>query len=211
MLIYWYKYTSLEVDGKFVRDFIPFGEYLRLTVENTTLTTYGRGGYHKFEKVGWFGYLLAAQEFVGFLIGGFVAYNALRSKAICPSCNLYLRKLKEAQHTFINADSAGTYLLAWEKEPLTSESISSLLVSNTMDGEPDAEAVRVNTTLQGCPICKYRKLDHDLAVLSDKKWKSIANLSNAYELTVGDGFKPFSTSTVTVDRMSQAEKNEPPS
>jgi hypothetical protein len=201
-----YKYTSLEYEGKFIHEVIPFGEYLRFILENTTFTTYGRGGYHKFEKVGWFGYLLAAREFAGFLIGGFVAYAALRSKVICPSCNLYMRKLKEVQHTFNDIDSAGSYLLAWEKEPLTNQRISTLLVGNTIEGELDANSVRVTTTLQGCPLCKNRRLDHDLAVYIEKEWKSISNLSGGFELECCDNslFHPSSTE----DRMSQTEKNE---
>ena len=207
ILIYWYKYTSLEVDGQFARDLIPFGEFLRLILENTTFTTYYQGTVlHKFENVGWFGYLLAAREFVGFLIGGFAAYTALRSKAICPSCNLYMRKLKKVQHTFIDTDSMDAYLLAWEIEPLTNQNISSLLVSNTMDEGLNKGVLRVTTVLLGCPICKNKILDHVVVIYNGKEWKYVTKLSSAFALYSDD----ISQSYTPPDgnRKSQGEKNE---
>ena len=69
VLIYWAEYKTLVVDGTNVSDFIPFTQYLDITMTSAHMKM-GRALTSDMGEVGSFGYWLAFFDFIGFLGGG---------------------------------------------------------------------------------------------------------------------------------------------
>lgn len=94
LLIYYLDYATLVLDdGRRASDLIGFASYVDLVLTKSHMRV-GRVGQIDTGEVGQFGYWLAGIEFVGFLVGGAVAFIFIRGMARCGDCGSYLRKLK---------------------------------------------------------------------------------------------------------------------
>jgi len=92
-LIHYLNYFFLEIDGKAVRDFIPFSRYLDIEMSHTAVQFNIRAHpIGEAVEIGSWGYLYAALQMLGFAVGGVAVYFHLKSLPYCDSCSKYLAK-----------------------------------------------------------------------------------------------------------------------
>ena len=91
-LIHYLNYYFLVIDGKSVRDFIPFTQFLDFEISHTAVQFRFRGALPIGTpvEIGSLGYLYAALQVVGFAVGGVAVYFNLKSVAYCDTCSKYL-------------------------------------------------------------------------------------------------------------------------
>lgn len=174
LLIYYMGYSTLVLDdGRRVSDFIPFGQYLTVSL---TSAHYRIGhGTMDTGEVGSFGYILATFQFVGFLVGGLTVYRLLTTKPICEKCNLYLRPLSKRKKIFPNGDSASPYYDALFEHPVDSPEFAALIRSNEK-AKAKKGAVLVKTVLHGCPKCKSQLIEEKVQVNNGSSWNDADKL-----------------------------------
>jgi hypothetical protein len=100
-LIHYLSYITLEIEGKRVRDYIPFTQYLDIAIRSTSMefrlrtAKVGSTG-----ELGGLGYIPALLQIAGFAAGGFAVYTYLVSKPYCEKCSHYLSgKGKQVRYT----------------------------------------------------------------------------------------------------------------
>jgi hypothetical protein len=92
-LVHYLEYRSLDIQGKHVADYISFPMYLDAVIESSSMsfmvrtTKVGETG-----RMGWFGYIPAALQVLGFALGGLVVWGYLTSLPYCDRCSRYLTK-----------------------------------------------------------------------------------------------------------------------
>ena len=92
LLINYFSYITLQIDGKPASDYVSFWKYLDLTVRSTSMEFRYRGAVKlgSTGELGSFGYVIAFLQVIGFAVGGFSVYAALTSKPYCNKCSRYL-------------------------------------------------------------------------------------------------------------------------
>lgn len=90
-LIQWFDYLFMTVDGRSIQEQLSFSDFLAYTIAHTSLQFGVRGHFSGGGvDIGSGGYLFAAVQIVGFLIGGFAIYGYLTSMTYCEDCKRYL-------------------------------------------------------------------------------------------------------------------------
>ncbi|WKJ90763.1 hypothetical protein QZJ86_01100 [Methylomonas montana] len=183
LLIYYMGYSTLVLnDGRRVSDFIPFGQYLDISLTSAHYSI-GRAMTDTGE-VGSFGYWLAAFQFVGFLVGGLSVYGFLATKPVCEKCNLYLRPLSKREKTFSDGDSASPYYDALFEHPVDGPEFAALIRSEEK-AKAEKGVVLVKTVLHGCPKCKSQLIEEKVQVHNGSEWKDADKLNR--RVTIPDG------------------------
>lgn len=183
LLIYYMEYSTLVLDdGRRVSDFIPFGQYLDISLTSAHYRV-GRAMTDTGE-VGSFGYWLAAFQFVGFLVGGLAVYGYLWSKPVCQTCNLYLRPLAKREKSFPDADSASPYYDALFQHPVDGPEFAALIRSEAKS-EAKKGALSVTTILHGCPKCKSQLIEEKVQVNNGSEWKDVSDLNRRVAIPNG--------------------------
>jgi hypothetical protein len=177
-LIYWFDYTQLEVDGEPVRNSVTFWNFVDYRLTHSRL--YGRHFLRGID-LGVFGYVLAGAEFIGFLLGGVVAYSLLSGEKMCPSCNLYFSSLMVRNKSFADVNSAVSYVDALRDALADPQSITDNAAFASLQPIP----AKVTFELLGCPICKRQVLEQKIAVRDGEDWKDIGPLAKTFEVSVG--------------------------
>lgn len=174
LLIYYMGYSTFVLDdGRRVSNFIPFGQYLDITLTSAHYR-FGRAMTDTGE-VGSFGYWLAAFQFVGFLVGGLGVYAYLLSKPVCQTCNVYLRPLSKRGKLFPDADSASPYYDMLFQHPVDTPEFAALIRSEAKT-EAKKGALSVTTSLHGCPKCKSQLIEEKVQVYNGSEWKDVNDL-----------------------------------
>lgn len=183
LLIYYMQYNTLVLnDGRRVSDFIPFGQYIDISLTSAHYRV-GRAMTDTGE-VGSFGYWLAAFQFVGFLVGGLAVYGYLWSKPVCQTCNQYLRPLSKREKSFPDAGSASPYYDVIFQHPVDGPEFAALIRSEAKS-EAKQGALSVTTILHGCPKCKAQLIEEKVQVCNGSEWKDVSNLNR--RVTIPDG------------------------
>lgn len=183
ILIYYMGYSTLVLDdGRRVSDYIPFGQYLDITLTSAHYRI-GRAMTDTGE-VGSFGYWLAAFQFVGFLVGGLSVYGFLWTKPVCPTCNMYLRPLSKREKSFPDADSASPYYDVLFQHPVDGPEFAALIRSDAKS-EAKKGALSVTTILHGCPKCKSQLIEEKVQVHNGTEWKDVSNLNRRFTIPNG--------------------------
>jgi hypothetical protein len=136
------------------------------------------------KHVGVFGYVFALLEFGGFLVGGFCVYGMLAEREMCPSCNLYLRKVMSSSKELADTDAVVSYT-APLKELLPDPKMSMIGRESLALASPEPVPVKVSFELLGCPICQSQVLKQSIAVRDGKEWKSVNSLTRAFQIPAG--------------------------
>jgi hypothetical protein len=92
LLINYFSYVTLQIDGKPASDYVSFWKYLDLAVRSTSMELRYRGAVKlgSTGELGSFGYVIAFLQVIGFAIGGFAVYAVLASKPYCDKCSRYV-------------------------------------------------------------------------------------------------------------------------
>lgn len=189
LLIYWLGYQSLTLDdGSKVADLVTFGQYMDVTLTKAhyrvgrSLTDTG--------EVGSFGYWIAGAHFLGFLFGGFIVYGLLQMKPICNACNLYLRTLARKEKVFADSEAASGYYDRLFTLPPDGPDFAALIQSDAKVDKPQQGAIRVHTSLHGCPACKNQLVSEVVEGHNGSKWKFLVEMNRDVNLPPGVDVAP---------------------
>lgn len=185
LLIYWLGYETMVIDGHRVSDFVPFGRYLDIV-----LTTTHYRMTRDIGEVGTFGYWLAAIQFAGFLVGGLSIFVLLRAKPVCRTCNLYLRPLATKEKRFADAQSAGDYYNRFSTLPVDGRDFAALIRSDVKVDKVAQGAMKVDTSLFGCPSCKAQIIEEKFQQYNGQDWKDLTELNRHVDVPSGADLSP---------------------
>ena len=92
VLMHWVEYATLRLSsGKFIRDLVPFWEFLQIRTEHLQLTAENPGGraIGAPSELGMLGYAHELLQIAGFLLGALVMWLGLTSLEACAPCSRY--------------------------------------------------------------------------------------------------------------------------
>lgn len=196
LAIYYGEYsTTVLDDGTPASAVIGFWDYLDLYIKSMHLRI-GRGNTDT-GAVGQFGYWLAVIQFVGFIVGGFAMWAALRNHPTCITCGRYLRKLIKKSQTFSTQDEFTQYydqlfqhpvdtqgfvdLMRWQPRPAGQKLVQGVIMSES--------------TLMGCPHCKTQLIAQEVKVMGQREWKMVSELGRRVSIPNGVDLRPVFRST----------------
>lgn len=180
-LIYYFEYLAVTWGYPVAFDMNIFSQYLTeyFTHQQYSIRTWSLG------EVGYFGYLLAGRNFLGFLIGGAVIVFALRGEPKCPTCSLYYSTRVKRNRFFRAKQDALKYYAGLFALPLGGEEF----VQRVSLGEPamelEAGTVRVETRVLHCPRCRQQRWQDKGEEWDGKNWKGIDEISRAILISKG--------------------------
>jgi hypothetical protein len=185
-LMYWDDYVTLDLGGTPASKLMSFAKFIHFRVTTTRLQirTFGF-------TVGWFGYVLSLVDFVGFLIGGFFAYEFLKLEKQCPSCKLYLDTLGSRERVVESPESAVEYLEGFERLVNGDNAALTMIGESPAASKTSPGSLRISITLWGCPVCKRQFTKQQVAVFAGKDWKDIDSLTRESEVATGVDLVPY--------------------
>ena len=92
LLVHWVDYVTMRfANGSFVRDAVPFTDYLRLSTEHLQLRIENAGGTNPTTtpELGLLGYAHELVQVIGFLSGGLMMWIFLKRQEACTPCSRY--------------------------------------------------------------------------------------------------------------------------
>jgi len=96
-LVYYLSYYFMTLDGRVVRDYMEFSDFLATVLSHQSIQFGIRGhAIGSAVEIGQFGYLYALLEIIGFALGGVTVYGYLKGLPFCDKCSKYFTK-KETQ------------------------------------------------------------------------------------------------------------------
>ena len=99
--IHYLTYSTLEIEGQAVSDYVPFAQYLDIAIRSTSMEFRFRAAeIGSTGELGGIGYGIAILQILGFAAGGFAVYGYLVSMPYCERCSRYLSgKGKQMRYT----------------------------------------------------------------------------------------------------------------
>ncbi len=190
LLIYYLDYATLVLaDGRKASDLIDFASYVDLVLTTSHMRV-GRGAQFDTGEVGQFGYWLAAIEFVGFLVGGAIAFLFIRGMARCGDCGSYLRKLKTKRTKELTFDETDKVIDLFKRGDL--DTMQSLLAWAPRERKLNSQKALITFDLLGCRKCKTEAITAKVQVFNGREWKDVPSLGARRNLVGGlslrDGF-----------------------
>ncbi len=184
ILIYYLDYMTLVLDdGRRASDLVDFASYVDLVLTTSHMRV-GRGAQIDTGEVGQLGYALAAIEFVGFLVGGAMAFLFIKGMARCGECGSYLRKLKTKQTKELTFDETDQVINLFNRGDL--ETMRSLLAWAPPERKlVDSKKALVVYDLLGCSKCKTEILVAKVKAFNGKEWQDVPSLGARRNLESG--------------------------
>lgn len=183
VLIHYLQYTSLTLDdGRRVSALISFGQYLDVVLT----TAHYRITRAQLEsgQVGGFGYVLAAIQFIGFLVAGFAMFGHLTSKPTCSQCRKYVREIHGQEKQFHSFDDLAQYHDELFTMPVDSpEFAEKARAPYTAPVAPGTW--KLSMKLMGCPGCKAQLFYNEMSVWDGSEWKSTDRLTRRIAIPQG--------------------------
>jgi hypothetical protein len=180
-LIHYLNYYFVVVDGKSVRDFIPFSQFLDFEISHTAVQFRFRGALPIGTpvEIGSWGYLYAALQVVGFAVGGVAVYFNLKSAAYCDTCSKYL--VKKGIQTRYTADSETLKSSVKEiRQCLTEGRFQDAISAHARaagNATVQKEMVfRSRVHIKRCKTCNRHWLKFTVSKWAKDEWKDITEL-----------------------------------
>lgn len=189
VLIYWFEYTTLTIDGQHVADVVPFAQYLDIML-TTAHYKMGRAMRADVGEVGSFGYWLAAFQFIGFLIGGAFVYLHLKTQPACPECGKYLRSVATKGDSFNDFDEFATYYDNVYTHPVDSAEFADHIGADYSAGDAEKGTVNLTTTVLECPQCFEQSIRESAQVFNGRQWNDVAELGRWVRMPKGVDIRP---------------------
>lgn len=174
--IYWLEYKTLTVNGMNVSHYVPFSEYLSITLTSAHLKI-GRALQSDGGEVGSFGYWLAVIDFVGFLAGGVSVYFKLKGERTCGDCQKYLQTLTTKKDSFADPDAFAAYYDNEFTHPVHSQEFSQHVGTEHSAGKAQKGTVNMETRVLGCPSCGLQAVSEKIQIYNGRDWKDLNDLS----------------------------------
>lgn len=184
MAIYWLEYKTLNIDGANVSHFMPFGEYLNLSM-TTAHYKAGRAMQIDGGEVGSFGYWLAAIDFVGFVIGGAFVYLQLIGEPSCDLCKKYLQVLTKKTDIFDDGTSFSDYYDNEFIYPVESAEFANHVGRKKSAGATQKGTISIVTRVMGCPTCRNQMVSEKVTIYTGKDWQDLNKLTRLVPMPDG--------------------------
>jgi hypothetical protein len=183
VLIYYLGYSTLVLDGgQRASDVVSFAQYFDVVVTKAHMRL-GRGMTDTGE-VGQFGYVLAAIQFAGFLVGGAAVFFWLRGMPMCEECSLYFKKIARKTVGPMSLPEAEAALKALRSGDL--DTYKSGLTATSSEATPKKERkAKLSVTLLNCPGCNKERVTETIEVNNGKEWKEVKNLGRSANVPAG--------------------------
>lgn len=181
--IHYLSYSTMQIEGKKVSDYIAFWEYLNIAIRSASMSfRFHASDFGSTGELGAFGYAVAALQILGFAAGGFCVYAYLVAKPFCDKCSRYLSaKGKQIRYT---ADSeklqqAISHVLGLIAKEDLSAAIDHHRSSPDFGSSTSPKGCRLRTLFEvrHCKECGLHWLKFTTEQLSDNEWKEISDLS----------------------------------
>jgi len=101
-LVHYLSYYFMTVDGRVIRDYMEFSDFLATTLSHQSIQ-FGYATGPAIE-IGPLGYLYALLEIGGFAVGGVAVYRYLKGLAYCDRCSKYFAKKETQARYWADAD-----------------------------------------------------------------------------------------------------------
>lgn len=188
-LIYWAEFKTTVVDGTNVSDFIPFNQYLDITLTSAHMKM-GRALSSDMGEVGSFGYWLAVFDFVGFLAGGVAVYFALKAMPTCEDCDKYLRQALKKQDSFADLDEFSPYYDNVYVHPVDSLDFAAHVRREFSAGKVQKGTINLTTLVYECPQCFGQSVMETVQVSNGRDWKDVDELKRFVAIPKGVDVRP---------------------
>jgi hypothetical protein len=172
---YWLEYKFLVIDGQYVSDFVPFFNYVDISLTSAHMSV-GRTSIDTGE-VGSFGYFLAFMDFVGFIAGGAYVYLVLGDQLSCQECNKYLKNIAKKTDSFENDYDFSLYFDHVYNHEAESEDFANHLRAKSSVRKPEKGTIKLLTKAYACPNCAQQSLRETIQVCDGRDWHSISSLT----------------------------------
>lgn len=174
--IYYLSYVFIEVNGRYIRDLIPFTAYMDFVLQHQSLEFGVRGhSVGSTGELGGWGYATAALQIIGFALGGVAIFGYLSSLPYCEQCKRYLsQKGKQIRYT---SDSESLASLVENLiNHYSSGEIQQLIDTHAHFGEhKHGKYNHLKSMLEHkyCPGCGINWLGFTVYKLSGDDWKEL--------------------------------------
>lgn len=122
--------------------------------------------------LGPFGYVVVAIQFAGFMMGGLVGYIVLAELPYCEKCRRYYSKLAKTEKTFADGEALAQYHTAMFAHAMGSAEFASALAADHR-AKTEKGALRLTSTLYGCPQCRQQEILSKVEVYNGQDWKEV--------------------------------------
>ncbi len=177
LLIQFFDYKSLNVDGTQVSSVISFAQYLDLSASSTAVQFRSGGSV----ALGSMGYVHALLQIIGFALGGFLVYVHLSTKLFCDTCSRYFSNKGKSsrfigdEEKFESMHQAFTQLIEEDK---AEEAIKLHAEQGGELKKTSADYLRTDLVLKHCKSCGQHHLALDVLKWNGKDdWDKIDELS----------------------------------
>lgn len=190
--IYYAEYATLTLeDGTRASDLVSFVDYVQIYLTSMEMTI-GRSQTNT-GQVGDFGYVLAAIEFVGFILGGVFVWLLLRNQPVCTKCGRYVRNLVKRTQQFSTQEEFGQAYDTLFKHPVDSPGFGEVLRWSPRPKGQKAVAgtIQTTSTLKGCSHCGDQQVHQAVSVLNKKgEWADVPQFKRAVRIPEGVDLRP---------------------
>lgn len=180
-LIQWFDYLFLTVDGRAIQEVVSFTDFLTYTIAHTSLQLGVRGHFTgSGVEIGSGGYLFAAVQVVGFLLGGFLIYVYLTSMTYCEDCKLYLSSKGVQTRYFVSPEAMQSSTEDVLAEIQSWRLQHSVLVHAATGANESKNAVfSSNMEVKRCKGCDKHWVKFTAKRKAGNDWKEITELSHS--------------------------------
>jgi hypothetical protein len=181
--IHYLSYSTMQIEGKKVSDYISFWEYLNIAIRSASMSLrFHARDIGSTGELGAFGYAVAALQILGFAAGGFCVYAYLTTKPFCDKCSRYLSaKGKQIRYSTDSEklQQAIPHVLGLIAKEDLSTAIEHHRSSPDFGSSSSPKGCRLRTLieLRSCKECGLHWLKFTTEQLSDNEWKEISDLS----------------------------------
>lgn len=180
--IHYLSYITLEIEGKAISDYVPFGQYLDIAVRSTSMafrfraTEIGATG-----ELGGLGYGVAILQILGFAVGGLAVYGYLVSVPYCERCSRYFsRKGRQTRYT---GDADGLQASTVQVfSDFGDGAVASAIEKHRTFGNPKFQKgnhLRSVIEVRHCKRCGQHWVKYVVEKQSGNDWKEIPDLTAA--------------------------------
>jgi hypothetical protein len=181
ILIYFIDYSSLTLDnGTPVDQAVSFPAFVEFSITHATYS-FGRYGIGPSSgPVGSFGYWIAADQLLGFLLGGVSIYVFLAQIPRCSDCRMYMKTFGSKTKVFQSEEPFAVYYDNLFKISVYSPEFIEAI---NMDIGPDLIAkpkkgyISLVESLVTCESCGNQHIKNVVSVRGDKEWREVNKLT----------------------------------
>lgn len=175
LLVHYVPYFMLEIEGIRVKEAISFWQYLDIDIRHTSLS-FVRSHASTGELGGFWGYVYACLQLLGFSVGGFAVFGWLSRNPYCEKCSCYLKKTGQ-QDRFTSDGEVLVEKLQNFTSFLDNQDFNNAIRFHAEEmgvGYSSGHHLRTRLLTRICPRCGMNHLEFFASKLDGDNWKDIA-------------------------------------